>query len=76
MVQQFKARFANGVLTPLLPLDFEEGEIILLHIGPPPPPGELPKPVIADPDPKALKRFLEEEDIEHYLRVLNQDKTQ
>ena len=75
MAQQFKARFANGVLTPLLPLDFEEGEIILLHIGPPPP-GELPKPVIADPDPKALKMFLEEEDIEHYLRVLNQDKTQ
>ena len=76
MVQQFKAKFANGVLTPLLPVDFEEGEIILLHIGPPPPPGGRPKPVIADPDPKALKRFLEEEDIEHYLRVLNQDKTQ
>ena len=73
MAQQFKARFANGVLTPLLPLDFQEGEIILLHLGPPPPPGEHPRPAIEDPDPKALKRMLEEEDIERYLKARDQD---
>ena len=73
MVRQFKARFVNGALEPLLPMDFSEGEIVLLHLGPAPAPGESIRPVIEDPDPKAIKRWLEEEDIERYLKLRDQD---
>ena len=76
-----KARYFNGVLTPLDPLDLEEGAVVELDI-------ELTKfqakghsskfrvvpfsrEFAPDIDPKKLKQFLNDEDDERYLRSLN-----
>ena len=32
MITNIKARFRDGVLTPLAPIDLEEGEVVTLHI--------------------------------------------
>ena len=60
MTTTVKARFADGVLTPLEAIDLPEGAVVVLTID--------------VNDPKALKQLLYEEDIERYLRVLRQDQ--
>ena len=74
MTIQVRARYANGVLTPLEPLDLEEGAEVELKIEAALPQAKPPKFLIDDPDPKAIKRFLEEEDITHYLRVRDSNR--
>ncbi len=83
MIRKVRARFANGVLTPLEPLDLEEGAEVVLSLDAtatseqkhesektkfrviPNHSGFLP----GMDDPKKMKQLLEEEDIEHFLRV-------
>ena len=83
MIRKVRARFANGVLTPLEPLDLEEGAVLMLNLEAdatseqkhesektkfrviPNHSGFLP----GMDDPKKMKQLLEEEDIEHFLRV-------
>ena len=60
MTTTVKARFADGVLTPLEAIDLPEGAVVVLTID--------------VTDPKALKQLLYEEDIERYFRVLRQDQ--
>lgn len=76
------ARFANGVLIPLEPLDFEEGAVVALSIevaqlrpewsgnSPPAVPnqGDFPP----DVDPKRLKNLLYEQEVEGYLEKRNE----
>lgn len=40
MITNVKARYANGVLTPLEPLDLEEGKEVMVSIKDAPPPRE------------------------------------
>ena len=40
MTTSVKARFSNGVLTPLEPLNLEEGEEVMVSIADSPPPDE------------------------------------
>ncbi len=83
MIRKVRARFANGVLTPLEPLELEEGAVVILSLESiatseqkhesektkfrviPNHSGFLP----GMDDPKKMKQLLEEEDIEHFLRV-------
>ena len=83
MIRKVRARFANGVLTPLEPLDLEEGAVLMLSLEAdaaselgresekskfrvvPNHSGFLP----GMDDPKRMKQLLEEEDIEHFLRI-------
>lgn len=58
MIRKVRARFANGVLTPLKPPTLEEGSEVVLSLEADLPEVKLPKFLIDDPDPKALKRFL------------------
>ena len=60
MTTTVKARFADGVLTPLEAIDLPEGAVVVLTID--------------ANDPKALKQLLYEQDIERYFRVLRQDQ--
>ena len=83
MTMTVNAKYANGVLTPLEPLDLEEGAEVILNIEAATSPdskqdtakrkfrvipnhsGLLP----GMDDPKRMKQLLEDEDIEHYLKV-------
>ena len=40
MIANVKARFSNGVLTPLEPLDLEEGKEVVVSIEDAPPPAK------------------------------------
>ena len=79
MSQTVKARFANGVLTPLEPLELDENHLVLLTIE------ELQSSVEADPrptfrvkpfpggfapgfDPSRMKELLCEMDDEEFFR--------
>ena len=84
MSKTLNARFANGVFTPLEPVAFPEGTIVVLNIEADP---------IQDPstpnghgqfiphngrflpgmeDPQKIKQLLMEEDIEHYVNSSQQ----
>ena len=83
MNKKVKARFANGVLVPLEPLDLQEGALVVLSLevdAAPDPKQKLDKTkfrVIPNhsgflpgmDDPQEMKQLLEDEDIEHFLRV-------
>ena len=79
------ARFANGVLTPLEPIDLPEGALVVLNIEAA---GDLeretPKPEASFvpnqsgllpgmDNPKRMKQLLDDEDVERYLRLREQD---
>ena len=77
MLRTVNARFANGVLIPLEPLDFEEGAVVELSIEVaqprPEPSGNTPQVTpngdfFPDADPKRLKNLLHEQEVEGYLR--------
>ncbi len=78
MPKTVNARFANGVLIPLEPLDFEEGAVVVLSIETVPPKPDRSGnalPVVPnegdflpDTDPKRLKNLLHEQEVEGYLR--------
>lgn len=82
MPKTVKAQFANGVLIPLEPLDFEEGALVVLSIEvaqPRPESSENAHQVVPngrdflpDDDPKRLKNLLYEEEVEDYLRKRNE----
>ena len=81
MTTTVKARFADGVLTPLEAIDLPEGAVVVLNIEathvPEPKTPNVPDqggPTIDVNDPKALKRLLHEQDVGRYLRVLRQDQ--
>ncbi len=81
MTKRISARYANGVLTPLEPLDLEDGEVVVLSIEA----ASKPEQKAAKPkfrvvpnhsgflpgmdDPKRMKQLLDDEDVEHYLRL-------
>lgn len=82
MTQTVKARFANGVLTPLEPLELDEDNLVLVTIE------EFPVPSADNPrqpfrvrplgrgfapgfDPSKLKEMLCEMDDEEFLRKHN-----
>lgn len=78
-----KAKYANGVLTPLEPLDLDEGAMVVLNIKLVPILNSKQETVKQKfrvipnhseflpgmDDPKRMKQLLEDEDIEHYLKV-------
>ena len=82
MPKTVNARFANGVLIPLEPLDFEEGAVVVLSIevAQPRPESSGNAPQVApnggdflpDADPKRLKNLLYEQEVEGYLRKRNE----
>ncbi len=88
MTTTVKARFADGVLTPLEPIDLPEGAVVVLNIGANHVPEREPHasragtlngpdqdgPTIDVNDPKALKQLLHEQDVERYFRVLRKDE--
>ena len=88
MTTTVKARFADGVLTPLETIDLPEGTVVMLNIEVTYVPereahasraGTLngldqDGPTIDVNDPKALKQLLHERDVERYFRVLRQDE--
>ncbi len=88
MTTTVKARFADGVLTPLETIDLPEGAVVVLNIEAthvPEPEGHAARvetlnvPDQAGPtfdvnDPKALKQLLYEQDADRYFRVLRQDQ--
>ena len=81
MTKIVKAKYANGVLTPLERLDLAEDSVVLLTVE------ELPigesepdvveavgasddgEPQVDMSDPKALRKFLDDEDVAKYLRL-------
>jgi predicted DNA-binding antitoxin AbrB/MazE fold protein len=81
MTRKIRARYANGVLTPDEPLDLEEGAVVELDIQTAPdhetnadkakfqviPNNSALMPGMEDP--KKMKQLLEDEEIEHFLRV-------
>ena len=83
MVKTVKAKYANGVLILLEPLDLEEGAEVVLNIETAPAPNSKQEAakrkfrVIPNhsgllpgmDDPKRMKQLLEDEDIEHCLKV-------
>ena len=83
MTMTVNAKYANGVLTPLEPLDLEEGAEVILNIEAATSPDSKQETVKRKfrvipnhsgllpgmDDPKRMKQLLEDEDIEHYLRV-------
>ncbi len=83
MSQKIRAWYANGVLTPLEPLELEEGEVVELDITSTQVPDreeDSAKPKFrvvpfhsaflpGMDDPKKMKQLLEDDDIEHFLRV-------
>ena len=85
MLKTVNARFANGVLIPLEPLDLldlEEGAVVVLSIevvqpktewsgnAPPVVPNE--GDFFPDADPKRLKNLLYGQEVEGYLRKRNE----
>jgi len=71
-----KAKYANGTLTPLERLDLAEDSVVLLTIEqlPADEPEYLGDPNTQEPlidmsDPRALKKFLDDQDVEKYLRL-------
>ena len=78
MIRKVKAKYANGVLTPLEPLDLDEGAVVMVDI-------ELESYrdvdralsdikkeleriyLLPDGDPKKYKLFLDAEDVLNYL---------
>lgn len=82
MSQTVKARFANGVLTPLEPLELDENNLVLVTIEEIPNPSEEDsrRPFRVRPvsrgfapgvDPDKLKELLNEMDEEEFLRKHN-----
>ena len=81
MATKIRAWYANGVLTPLEPLELEEGTEVELELKTAsagergPQRGNfrvVPNRSALMPgmdDPRKMKQLLEEEDIEHFLRV-------
>ena len=81
MTTTVKARYADGVLTPLETIDLPEGAVVMLNIEtthvPEPETLSVPDqggPIIDVNDPKALKQLLDEQDVDRYFRVLRQDQ--
>ena len=85
MIRTVNAKYANGVLTPLEPLDLEDGSEVVLNIdlGPNRDRGNSKSKFRIVPfsrefapgvDPRNLKQFLNDEDDELYLRSLNKTK--
>lgn len=72
MAKTVKASFANGVFTPLEPLqDIEEGSLFVLNIEmmqPNSEPEGSERRVATGDDPKRLKNILAEMEVEDYLR--------
>ena len=75
MANTIRASFANGVFTPLEPLqDIEEGSLFVLNIekvSPNSEPEDSELGVVPDDDPKRLKSILSEMEVEDYLRNKN-----
>lgn len=83
MIRTVNARYAKGILTPLEPLELEEGAEVVLNIELAPSPDSKQETVKRKfrvipnhsgllpgmDDPKKMKQLLEDEDIEHYLNV-------
>ena len=83
MTQTVNAKYANGVLTPLEPLDLEEGAEVVLNIETATSPDSQQKTVKGEfrvvpfhseflpgmDDPKRMKQLLDDEDVEHFLKV-------
>ena len=87
MVRTVNARFANGVLTPLEPVDFPEGALLVLnieevHVEEPKTP-TLPGRIVPNrsgflpgmDDPKSMKQLIEDEDAQHYLDLQERDSS-
>jgi predicted DNA-binding antitoxin AbrB/MazE fold protein len=81
-MMQVKAKYANGVLTPLEPLDLNDGDVVVLNIETASKPEQeaakskfqvvpLHSEFVIGVDPKKLKQFLNDEDDERYLKSLN-----
>ena len=81
MTKTIKAKYANGVITPLEPLDLPDDTVVLLTIE------ELPadehgpmgasnngEPLIDMSDPRALKKLLDDEELAHYLRSVGREQ--
>ena len=83
MAMTVNAKYANGVLTPLETLDLEEGAEVVLNIETATSPNSQQETVKREfrvipnysgllpgmDDPKRMKQLLEDEDVEHYLKV-------
>lgn len=76
MTKIVKAKYANGALMPLERLDLAENSVVLLTIEALP--ADEPEPLgtpnageslIDMSDPRALKQFLDDEDVQKYLRL-------
>ena len=78
MTTRIRARYANGVLTPLEPLDLKDGDGVVLNIETASKPEQeadksefrvapLHSEFVLGVDPKKLKQFLNDEDDERYL---------
>jgi predicted DNA-binding antitoxin AbrB/MazE fold protein len=86
MIKRVSAKYANGMLTPLEPLNLEEGTVVVLDIEMTASPKEKTDnskfrviPFHSEflpgmDDPKKMKQLLEDEDIEHFLRVRDHGK--
>ena len=86
MNKTVKAGFAKGLLTPLEPLDLAEDSVALLDMKELP--TDEPAPdrakfhvvpndsefLIDMEDPRALKKLLDDEDVEHCLRSMGRGK--
>lgn len=59
MPTQVRVRYANGTLTPLEPLDLEDGEELVVHIedNRPPPNGNADTPQTAEKQETLLEMF-------------------
>ncbi len=85
MTKTIKAKYAHGVITPLEPLELAEDSVVLLTIellpAGEPEPGEVEllggsndSGLIIDmEDPRALKKFLDDEELAHYLRSVGRE---
>ena len=84
MGKQVHARFANGVFTPLEPVAFPDGTLVVLNIEAAPAP-EAPAPnrdvhfapyngkfLPGMEDPQKIKQLLMQDDIEHYVDASQQ----
>ena len=86
MTETVIAKYANGALTPLERLDLAEGTVVLLTIEELPMNGseadeietlgvsDDSEPLIDLSDPRALKIFLDDEEMAHYLRSVGKEK--
>ena len=75
MITRVKAKFTNGHIVPLEPLDIEEGTELSVDIDIEPsrlgPVEPEPHAVQFNDDPKRLKSILDEMDVADYLRNRN-----